>query len=196
MRQVGLLLLVAACTRPMDSHRGTPIYSWDLLPTCSREAEWNEPTHDELINIRRTRIRLSVPSGWAKAAGLSTEAHRESLGWADSAVGEWLAVGSLPLDSTLWPRGASFYLTDRSLDAKGDTIVWSCPHCLDIHSRCRDEVGGRRAFISVGTGHPSPYIVTVLWPQADGRWLVLQAGGRDSSSEAKLYARARRVEFE
>ena len=65
------------------------------------------------------RIRLAVPSRWMKAPGLFSEARRGSRGWADTAAGEWLAIGSLPLDSSGPFLGASFYGSSSSGDAQG-----------------------------------------------------------------------------
>ena len=140
------------------------------------------------------RIRLAVPSRWMKGPGLFTEARRGSRGWADTAAGEWLAIGSLPFDSTGPFLGASFYLTDRFLDSKGDTIVAVCTGCFEIRMRCREIVGNRRAFVTEAAMQPA--VVTVLWPLASGRWLLLQAGGPDPMSLSKLHARTRRIQFE
>ena len=98
------------------------------------------------------------------------------------------------LDSTAPFLGAGAYLTDRFLDSSGDTIIAVCPHCLEIRMRCREIVGGRRALVTEG-GIPEPAIVTVLWPLANGRWLVVQAGGPDSTALPKLHARTRRMRF-
>jgi hypothetical protein len=194
VRRAALLALALGCAHSPSRSFGTPIFSWEATPACAPEPAHVDTTHEELLEMEGERIRIAVPSRWMKAPGLFTEARRGSRGWADTAAGEWLAIGSLPLDSTGPFLGASSYLTDRFLDSRGDTIVAVCTGCLEIRMRCREIVGNRRALVTEAAMEPA--VVTLLWPLEDGRWLALQAGGRDSTALPKLHARTRRIRFE
>jgi hypothetical protein len=194
VRHAAILALALGCAHSPSRSFGTPIFSWDATPACAPEPAHVDTTHEELLEMEGERIRIAVPSRWMKAPGLFTEARRGSRGWADTAAGEWLAIGSLPLDSTGPFLGASAYLTDRFLDSGGDTIIAVCSHCLEIRMRCREIVGNRRALVTEAAMQPA--VVTVLWPLASGRWLLLQAGGPDLTSLSKLHARTRSVWFE
>lgn len=195
VRRVAILALTLGCAHRPTRSSGTPVFSWEATPACAPEPAHVDTTHEETLDMEGERIRIAVPSRWMKAPGLFTEARRSSRGWADTVAGEWLAIGSLPLDSTAPFLGASYYLTDTFLDPRGDTIVALCPHCIEIRKRCRELVGDRRALVTEGA-MPEAAIVTVLWPLANGRWLALQAGGRDATALARLHARTRRIAFE
>ena len=195
MRWVAILALTLGCAHTPTRSFGTPVFSWEATPACAAEPAHVDTTHEETLDMEGERIRIAVPSRWMKAPGLFTESRRGSRGWADTVAGEWLAIGSLPLDSTRPFLGASYYLTDMFLDPRGDTIVAVCTGCHEIQMRCREIVGNRRALVTEGVA-PGPAIVTVLWPLRNGRWLLLRAGAPDATALSKLHAHARSVWFE
>jgi hypothetical protein len=191
-----VIAVTIACARASSGVSWTPIFSWDTLAACAADRGASEVSHDEVLEFPRVRVRLSVPSTWMKDQALLAESHRDSYSWADTLAGEWLAVDILPLHASSPPRGAAFYLTDRFLDARGDTVIAMCPHCLHIRLRCQAAIGGRQALLTEGTYGPRTSVVTALWPVASGRWLAVQAGGADSTVLPKLHARVRQIWFE
>ena len=174
---------------------GAPIFSWDSLASCQVPLPSTEATRPVMVRVGSTPLQIGVPEGWAQDTPSTVTADDAPLSWSDPANEAWLGVGQLELDAEIPARDARLYISDRYFDENGHLIVQVCGPCLEITHRCEATVGGRRALVTEGNYMGRTAQVTVLWPQANNRWLAVSAVAIDSLALPDLRARVRRVEF-